>query len=445
MWLLRWNDKIKSGLRCFEANFTFVIAFYIMVLIKSAMSSPTAMDSPDSLQKRQEITDNYRKIYKQTSVLEKSFTFTGKVIYFPFRIIFSGVKYSIVFIDDSKIIPRTQDLLKSEDGKREVQPTYVSRIGVGLKYYHREIFNPESRLKLLAMFGLHSKQRYAVALERVAVGDLIDFSNYRALYEQLTTEPFYGIGPEAEKDDKSTYTREFFGADISLGKNLFRFGALQLYTGFHLNNILPGRGSEYPSTTDIYTPEELPGLGERVDLVKFEIAFSSDSRNRQGNPTKGLESEFALSYFYQTNASKYRFTKFFGDIKYYLHLFYGRTVMFRIRAESSDAISGSMIPFYYLSELSEDISFRGFDRGRFRDRDLLMGSVEYRYPLSRNFEGALFLDTGQVFPDVFRKVDWGRWELAGGIGLRYVTEGGSVSKIELARSKDGFLLKITLN
>jgi outer membrane protein insertion porin family len=179
--------------------------------------------------------------------------------------------------------------------------------------------------------------------------------------------------------------------------------------------------------------------------MKFELMLSSDSRDRPGNPSKGLETEFVFSYFHQTNASKYRFTKIFADVRYYLHLFYGRTMMFRVRAESSDAVSNSMIPFYYLSELSEDISFRGFDRGRFRDRDLIMGTLEYRFPLSRSFEAALFMDSGQVSPDLLSEINLENWEIAGGIGLRYVTEKGSVSKIEFARSKDGYLLKITLN
>jgi hypothetical protein len=445
MWLLRWNDAVIFRYRCLEIPRIILISVFIGALFTSGLSSPSSFDHPDSLQKRKEISDKYRKIYNQASMAEKSFTFIGKVIYFPFRVIFTGIKYSIEYIDDSKIIPKTQDFLESDDGKRELQPTYVSRVGIGLKYFHREIFNPESRLHLMAMFGGHNRQRYYVALERVAVENIIDFSDYRALYEQLTSEPFYGIGPGAQKDEATNYTREFFGADFSLGKNLFQFAALRFYTGFHLNNILPGKDSDDPSTTDIYTPEELPGLGEQVNLMKFELLFSSDSRNRPGNPTKGLESEFAFSYFYQTNASKYRFTKVFADIRYYLHLFYGRTMMFRLRAESSDAVSNSMIPFYYLSELSEDISFRGFDRGRFRDRDLIMGTLEYRFPLSRSFEAALFMDSGQVSPDLLSDINMENWEIAGGIGLRYVSEKGSVSKIEFARSKDGYLLKITFN
>jgi hypothetical protein len=402
-------------------------------------------DSLETEKRTPETAEYYRELYSQASVMEKSFGFIGSLINFPFHVVFSVVKYSIEVVDNSKIIPRTQDFLQSDDGTRELQPTYVSRIGVGVKYYQRQIFNYDSRLRLLAMFGLHNRQRYAVGLERVQLSRLINISNYRVLYEQLTTEPFYGIGADSEKEDKTTYTREFFGADVSLGTDVFRFASLQFYTGFQLNNILGGKSSDHPSTTDIYTTNELPGLGEQVDLLKLEMSLISDSRDRPGKTTSGFQSELSVAYYQQTNASTYQFMKFLGDLRYYLHLFYGRTLMLRFRVESSDAVSGNSIPFYYLSELGEEISFRGFDRGRFRDKDLLMGTLEYRYPVSRNFEAALFVDTGQVTPDIFKTEYYEYWEFAGGIGLRYVSEGGSVSKIELARSKDGFLLKITLN
>jgi hypothetical protein len=416
-----------------------MLCLYITICQQSSISAES-----DSLQ-QVEKTQGLRQFYNQKSVTQKVISFPGKVIFFPFKLIFSGMHYGIVKVDETKIIPKTQDFLVSEDGRREVVPTYVSRIGAGIKYYQREIFNPESRLASFAILGLHQRQRYGIALERVTLSDLFYYSNYRALYEKLTDESFYGIGPDSRKEDEADYTREFFGADVSLGVDLFYRLSLRVYTGFHLNNILPGRESEETSLTDLYNAATLPGLETNVNLFMITLSFLSSSTNRPGNPSQGYEIEVGGSYYQQANDDNYNFFKTTADVRHYIHLFYDRVLVIRAAAELTDPLSGKSVPFYYLSELSEDISFRGFERGRFRDFDLILGSLEYRYPISNNFESILFSDAGQVSSDIFQNYNASNWEVTWGIGLRYVSMKGSVSKIELARSRDGFLLKLTLN
>ncbi len=416
-----------------------ILCFHMTVCLQWSLSAES-----DSLKQVNKVQEQ-RQFYNQKSSIDKAVSFPGKVIFFPFKLVFSGIHYSIVKVDETKIIPKTQDFLVSEDGRREVVPTYVSRIGAGIKYYQRAIFNPESRLALLAMFGLHQRQRYGIALERVSLSDLFYYSNYRALYEKLTDESFYGIGPDSRKEDEADYTHEFFGADVSLGVDLFYRLSLRGYAGFHLNNILPGREPGESSITDLYDEATLPGLGTNVNLFTIMFSFLSNSTNRPGNPSRGFEIEVGGSYFQQVNDDTYSFFRSTADVRHYVHLFYDRVLVIRAAVELIDPLRGKSVPFYYLSELSEDISFRGFKRGRFRDFDLILGSLEYRYPISKNFESILFSDAGQVASDIFQNYNASNWEVTWGIGLRYVSMKGSVSKIELARSRDGYLFKLTLN
>ena len=247
------------------------------------------------------------------------------------------------------------------------------------------------------------------------------------------------------KEDKTNYTREFFGADISLGVDLIKQLSLNGYAGFHLNNILPGREPGSPSTTDLYDETTLLGLETNVNLFTLTLNFLFNSTNQPGNPSRGFGIDIRGSYFQQVNNDAYKFFKFKTDIRHYIHLFYNRILVVRASAELTDPLQGKSVPFYYLSELSEEISFRGFNRGRFRDFDLILGSLEYRYPVSNNFESILFTDVGQVSSDIFQNYNASNWEVSFGIGLRYVSIKGSVSKIELARSRDGFLFKLSLN
>ena len=261
----------------------------------------------------------------------------------------------------------------------------------------------------------------------------------------MTDESFYGIGPDSRKEDEADYTHEFFGADVSLGVDLFYRLSLRAYAGFHLNNILPGRESEETSITDLYDETTLPGLETNVNLFTTTVSFLFNSINRPGNPSAGFETKVGVSFFQQVNDDTYSFFRSTADVRHYVNLFYDRILVIRAAVELTDPLTGKSVPFYYLSELSEEISFRGFERGRFRDFDLILGSLEYRYPISKNFESMLFTDSGQVASDIFQNYSSSNWEVTWGIGLRYISKKGSVSKIELARSKDGFLFKLTLN
>ena len=101
--------------------------------------------------------------------------------------------------------------------------------------------------------------------------------------------------------------------------------------------------------------------------------------------------------------------------------------------------------FQYLSELGEDIGFRGFDRGRFRDYDLVMGTIEFRYPIGNNFYAMLFTDAGQVASNIFKELNQGHLQISYGGGFRLVSVFGNVTKLEIGTSKDGILVKFTWN
>jgi outer membrane protein assembly factor BamA len=386
-----------------------------------------------------------RSQYKNRTTWDQIFAFPGKLLFFPFKLILIGTKEAIIFIDESKIIPKVQDFLIADDGSRVAVPTYTSRIGVGIKYRQYRLLNPESRLSFLVMYGLSQRQRYAIDLERVSLLKDLFYSSYGGLYEKLTTEPFYGIGPDARKEDRTNYTREGVAAKIALGVNIAKYTSFETLLGFELNNILPGRSTSSPSTDEIYESETLPGLDSEVKLAKIEFKLLYLSINRPGNPLSGFDARAKFGYFQQISDDQFKFFKYYFDVEQYIHLFYQRVLMLRIAAEFTEPLSGKQVPFYHLSELSEDRSFRGLNRGRFRDWDMIMGTAEFRYPLSRSLEAMIFADAGQVSSNIFENFASKNLEVSYGGGLRFISGGGGVTKLEMGKSKDGFLVKFTLN
>jgi len=428
--------------------FHYFLSIFFITTLPFLQEQLCVQASSHSVEDSTILVENVKRLrseYKNKTTCDKIFAFPGKVIYFPFKIIFLGVRETIVFVDESKIIPRVQDFLVSDDGKRTAQPTYVSRIGLGIKYRQYQILNPESRIAALAMFGLYQRQKYAIGLERVSLKGKILFTNIGMQYNKLTTESFYGIGPDTKKEDRTNYTRERVAANVALGFYLNKKTTLETFVGFELNNILAGKNKNYPSTDEIYDNETLAGLDTKVKLSNLEFKFSYDSRNRIGNPSSGWEIRTATSFFQQIEGKQYGFSKFYLDVSHYIHLFYNRILKLRMGSEITEPFPDKEIPFYYLSELGEDISFRGFDRGRFRDNDLILGTAEFRFPVSRMLEGMFFSDVGKVAHNLFRDFTFRNLQITFGGGLRLVSPDGSVTKLEIGKSQDGFLVKFTLN
>ena len=153
----------------------------------------------------------------------------------------------------------------------------------------------------------------------------------------------------------------------------------------------------------------------------------------------------------QLGAEKYGFWRASADITQYIHLFYHRTLVLRVAGEMVQPFSDKDIPFYHLSQLGERETIRGFKRGRFHDRDMLLGSAEYRYPLSRNdrehsgIEAIIFADAGQVSPDITNDFSFDEFRPGYGAGIRFYGEDGMTTKIEFGKSRDGFRFYFVLN
>jgi hypothetical protein len=428
----------RTTVLCFSIIFIFTV---YAPIFSQKPDSASSISSQSDMAKVKEL----RGQYKNRTIWDQIFAFPGRLLFFPLKLILIGAKESIIFIDESKIIPKVQDFLIADDGSRVAVPTYTSRIGVGIKYRQYGLLNPESRLSFLVMLGLSQRQRYAIDLERVSLLKARLYSSYGGLYEKLTTELFYGIGPDARKRDKTNYTREGVAAKIALGVNIAKYTSFESHLGFELNNILPGKSNEYPSTDEIYDSETSPGLDSEVKLAKIEFKLLHLSINRPGNPSSGFDAQAKFGFSQQISDDQFEFFKFYFDVKRYIHLFYKRVLMLRIATELTEPLSGKQVPFYYLSELSEDNSFRGLDRGRFRDLDMIMGTAEFRYPISRNLEAMIFADAGQVSSNIIENYTNENLEVSYGGGLRFISGGGGVTKLEIGKSKDGFLIKFTLN
>ncbi len=381
---------------------------------------------------------------------ERIVSFPGDLVYFPVGLFFDGLEASIAFVDESKLVPKAVDFLTCDDGSCGALPTYTSQSGAGFKFFQKGLLSEESKLTLALTAGQRGRQRYQLRLSGVRFFGGSVFSEFLGRYRFLSDESFFGLGPKSRFVDETNFAHEQATVEAALGANLHDRFRVNAKFGLDLNNILEGRDKRLPSATDLPQGELPPGIEDQVRIVRLEISGYRDSKNRPGNPSGGTEALVQAGVFVETGDSQYRFWKVSGDLTRHIHLFYGRVLVVRVAGEVTEPISDKGIPFYYLSKLGRHETIRGFRRGRFRDRDMLLGVVEYRYPIQhpirhRWADALLFVDAGKVSSDIFDDSSGDGFHVSYGAGIRVWSRRGLIARLEVGMSSDGFRVHFGLN
>lgn len=389
--------------------------------------------------------EEWKKKVRPKSTWEHILSFPGKVIFLPFQLIFDGTTHLITVFDETKFIPRVHDFLTSDDGTRGLLPTYESRTGPGIKIYQRGIFNTESKLTLTMTAWTHQRQFYGLEFKRVRfLNNMALFSIY---YQSLPNELFFGIGNDSKFDSESIYAHKKIVAEMNWNLNIGQNFDLIFLAGFEQNQISDGRGRDEPPISKSF--HGIPGLTEKIQFGRLQFQISNDSRDRPGNPTSGGENKISGGIFKDIKNDQFSFWEASFDFNRHIHLFYNRTIVFRMAGRKTEKLHGGNIPFYYQSELGERTTIRGFQRGRFRDFDMFLTTAEYRYPISTKaesgIEALLYVDGGQVSNDIVNNFSLQEFHVGFGGGFRFYGAEGTIACIEVGKSIDGFRFYFVLN
>ena len=383
------------------------------------------------------------KKYSTRFTWEKAISFPLEIVYLPVGLFFKGTKATIEFVDESKLIPRLKDLFACDDGSCGVIPTYASLSGGGIKVFQKGWFVPKSKFDLLLSAGPKRRQTYQLRFRYNKLFGKAISSDYLIRYRLLLEDYFFVI---ENHTIETNYAHEQFTGMATFGKELGNGYGLNVIFGLNVNNILKSKGRDSPQIGKFFSKETLPGLGEQVKLIRLELGAQHDSKNRPGNPSKGIEAQATTGIYSQIGGDNFGFWKSSFGFRYFRNLFYDRVLMIHIAGEMTEPVSDREIPFYYLSELGRNGTIRGFERGRFRDRDMVLGSLEYRYPIwLHGIDALLFIDAGKVAPDVFNDNSGNKFNVSYGTGIRFWSREGLVSKLAIGWSDDGMRVHFGLN
>ena len=104
----------------------------------------------------------------------------------------------------------------------------------------------------------------------------------------------------------------------------------------------------------------------------------------------------------------------------------------------TDTDGNNTVPFYFMPDLGGRQRLRGFRERRFRDRNSIFASAEYRWEAWWALDVAVFGDAGKV---AARRSDINLKDLEGtyGIGFRLHSKKAFAFRLDLAHSREGFM------
>jgi outer membrane protein assembly factor BamA len=136
------------------------------------------------------------------------------------------------------------------------------------------------------------------------------------------------------------------------------------------------------------------------------------------NPRDGFFSEWAFLAYNKKFGSDFNLNSFMIDNRLYVPV--SKKNVFA--AQLYGQFTAGEAPFNLISLLGGENLMRGYYLGRFRDKNMIAGQVEYRllpFGFSKRIGGSIFFATGQVFSEE-NKFKWNNFLPTGGAGLRFL-------------------------
>jgi hypothetical protein len=312
---------------------------------------------------------------------------------------------------------------------------------VGIGWRQTDLWQERLGLRTTARGTVHGAYMVDARLDFHPLTTRRSFFNLYAKFEDSPRMDFYGRGADSEEANRSSFLLRDFAVDFQAGVALSRRvrvgatgGGVHVTTG-------PGRRSGVPSTGDIFSPAEAPGIAEDpVEYGRWGAFAAFDYRDSRTGPRAGGLYAARVRQFFDRTLDRFSFPQGEFEAQQYLPYFNGtRVVAFRAAAVLSWNAADQDVPVYFMPTVGGNASLRGFARQRFRDNHSLVLSAEHRWYVFRGLDMSIFADAGKV---VARKaeVDLRNLEFAWGIGLRTRIRSSVIMRTDLGFSREGFQL-----
>jgi hypothetical protein len=238
---------------------------------------------------------------------------------------------------------------------------------------------------------------------------------------------FYGTGNDSVKSDRAGA----FYRTTTIGATARVQAAKLLAVGAGLDAIQMESGTTTAGTALMTT---------NPSYRRSRVFAEFDSRQSPGYTSRGGMYRAEWSDFRQTNTGAHSFRRFDTEVQQFVPLRRENSVIaLRALASSVHTSAGETVPYVLLPDLGGSHALRGYPAWRFRDRNRMMFTGEYRWKAGHFVDMSLFLDAGQVAPR-FSDMAIRHFRKTYGIGMSFHTPVVTMTRVEVARTREGTAL-----
>jgi hypothetical protein len=185
-----------------------------------------------------------------------------------------------------------------------------------------------------------------------------------------------------------------------------------------------------------YSAATLPGFGATVNYVQAHGSAGLDWRPARGYARRGGAWGVTARHSVDT-AGDFTFTQVDYDVVQHVPVLRDAWVLsLHARAETTFAPSGHEVPFFMLPTLGNAMTLRGYANQRFRDRNSMLLTAEWRVLLNALVDLAFFYDAGKV-TERPRQFSLRGLESDYGVGVRFHSYTTTPLRIDVARGREG--------
>ena len=329
------------------------------------------------------------------------------------------------------------DIDTARPDSTEVEPTVVVRVeeGSSQRLSWGVGYSTEEQVRGLVVIG---QENLWGRNHRATVSVRASFAEQRARF--IYTDP-YLLGRDVEGSavayfesvDREGFKAQSFGTSFQLIK---RHSATLTSVGrYSFRN---------QQTFDVLIDEGLLEPQDRDAVVgSLNYTLLSDTRPNPINPRGGAYQTVDFEWAANAFGSETDFTKMLGRSYWYWELPNSAVFVAALRAGLAVPYAGSIVPLPERFFAGGSTTLRGFGRNQAGPKDsggnplggnvLLIGNLEYRFPIRGDLGAVIFTDIGNVFTDP-ESVSLNRIRETLGFGVRYQTPIGPL------RLDWGFLL-----
>jgi surface antigen Omp85-like protein len=275
------------------------------------------------------------------------------------------------------------------------------------------------------------------------IGDGRLVVNGRARWQDAPLLPVYALGTAASRDraDYAETKTEVSGQAFYRPIRFLRFGGGTSFERFDTGSA-DGRN---PSVEVKFAPAQMPGIGADPTYLHSHASAAIDTLAGPGFSRSGSYLGGTVHDYRQQNSGPYSFRRTDAMARQLIPLLNGNWVIdLSLRASTTSAGSGDTVPFFLMPTLGGGSALRGYGNYRFRDRNSLLFTAEYRWYAQEFVEMALFYDAGKV--EAKRAdLDFDGLKSNFGIGMRLHGPQTTAVRLEVAKGNEGLRLIISFS